>query len=108
MRRLTLLVPLSALLLTCTAADPLLAQQPPELYPFCMPAEELASFLEEKLEEVPMARGASDVGVLVTVFAAKATGTWTIAVTEPSGLSCIVVAGTGFELMPEALAPGAT
>ncbi len=41
--------------------------------------------------------------MLVTVFAAKGTGTWTIALTEPSGLSCIVAAGTGFELMPEAL-----
>jgi hypothetical protein len=104
MRRLTLLVPLLALLLACTAADPLLAQQPPELYPSCMPAEELARFLEEEFAELPMARGVSDAGVLVTMFAAKAPGTWTIAVTEPSGLSCIVAAGTGFELMPEALA----
>ena len=104
MRRLTLLIPLLALLLACTAADPLLAQQPPELYPSCMLAGELASFLEEEFEELPMARGVSDAGVLVAMFAAKATGTWTIAVTEPSGVSCIVAAGTGFELMPEALA----
>jgi hypothetical protein len=104
MWRLTLLVPLLALLLTCTAADPLLAQQPPELYPFCMPAEQLASLLEEKFEEVPMVRGTSDVGVLVTMFAAKATGAWTIALTEPSGLSCAFATGTGFELLPEALA----
>ena len=48
MRRLTLLAPVSALLLACTAADPLLAQQPPELYPSCMLAEALASFLEER------------------------------------------------------------
>jgi hypothetical protein len=104
MRRLTLLVPLLALLLACTAADPLLAQQPPELHPSCMLAEALASFLEEEFEELPMARGVSDIGVLVTMFAAEATGTWTIAVTEPSGLSCIVALGTGFELTPEALA----
>jgi hypothetical protein len=105
MRRLALLVPLLALLLACTAADLLLAQQPPELYPSCMLAEDLARFLEEEFEELPMARGVSDAGVLVTMFAAKGTGTWTIALTEPSGLSCIVAAGTGFELMPEALAP---
>jgi hypothetical protein len=104
MRRLTLLAPLLVLLLACTAADPLLAQQPPELYPSCMLAEELARFLDEEFEEVPMAQGVSDAGVLVTMFAAKATGTWTIAVTEPAGVSCIVAVGTGFELMPEALA----
>ena len=104
MRRLTLLVSLFALLLTCTAADPLLAQQPPEPYPFCMPAEELTSFLEEKFEEVPMVQGISDVCVLVTVFAAKASRNWTLTLTEPSGLSCALATGTGFELMPEALA----
>jgi len=104
MRRLALLVPLLALLLACTAADPLLAQQPPELYPSCMLAGELASFLEEEFEELPMARGVSDAGGFVTVFAAEATGTWTIALTEPSGVSCVVATGTGFELMPEALA----
>ena len=53
---------------------------------------------------MPVAQDVADDGVLVTVFAAKATGTWTIALTEPSGLSCVVAAGTGFELMPEALA----
>ena len=104
MRRLTLFVPLSVLLFAGTMAGPLRAQEPAEPYPSCMPAEELASFLEEEFEEVPMARGASDEGVLITVFAAKATGSWTLAVTEPSGLSCVFAAGTGFELMPEALA----
>jgi hypothetical protein len=44
--------------------------------------------------------------VLVTVFAGQITGTWTIAVTDPSGVSCIVATGTGFELTPEALSPG--
>jgi hypothetical protein len=104
MWRLTLLVPLSALLLAGTAADPLVAQGPPETYPSCMPAEALAQFLEEEFAELPVARGMSDEGVLVTVFAARATSDWTLAVTEPSGLSCVFAAGTGFELMPEALA----
>ncbi len=84
MRRLTLIAPVSALLLAGTAAGPLLAQEPPETYPSCMPAEELASFLEEEFEEVPMARGVSDEGVLVTVFAAKATRSWTLTVTGPN------------------------
>lgn len=45
----------------------------------------------------------SENGVLVTMFAAKATSTWTLALTDPWGTSCIVAEGTGFELMPEAL-----
>ena len=108
MRRLTLLAPVSALLLMGTAARPLLAQEPPDLEPSCMLTEELAGFLQERFEEVPIARGVSGDGVLVTMFAAKATTTWTLALTDPSGVSCILDGGTGFELLPEALAlPGA-
>jgi hypothetical protein len=104
MLRPTLLATVSALLLVGTATGPPLAQEPPGIYPSCMPTEELASFLRKQFEEMPMARGVSDDGVLVTMFAAKAAGTWTIALTAPAGVSCILAAGTGFELMPEALA----
>jgi hypothetical protein len=69
-----------------------------------MPAEELARFLEEEFGQVPTARGMSDEGVLVTVFAAKTTRSWTLTVTEPSGFSCVFAAGTGFEVMPGVLA----
>jgi hypothetical protein len=106
MQRPNLLAPMSALLLAVTAAGPLPAQEPPEPHSSCMRAEELAWFLRREFEEVPTARGLSDGGVLVTVFAAKTAGTWTIAVTDPSGVSCIVATGTGFELTPEALSPG--
>ena len=67
----------------------------------------IVGYLQERFEEVPMARGVSGDGVLVTMFAAKATTTWTLALTDPSGVSCILDGGTGFELLPEALAlPG--
>ena len=104
MLRPTLLATVSALLLVGTATGPPLAQEPPEIYSSCMLSGELASFLREQFEEMPMTRGVSDDGVLVTMFAAKAAGTWTIALTDPSGVSCILATGTGFELMPEALA----
>jgi hypothetical protein len=104
MRRLTLLVPLSAVLLAGTATGPPRAQEAPKAHLSCMPAEALASLLEEEFAELPVAWGASDEGVFVTVFAAEATRGWTLAVTEPSGLSCVFAAGAGFELTPEALA----
>jgi hypothetical protein len=108
MRRLTLLAPVSALLLAGTAAGPLLAQEPPAMDLSCMLTEELTWFLKEQFEEVPMARGVSEDGVLVTMFAAKATTTWTLTLTDPSGVSCILDGGIGFELLPEALTlPGA-
>ena len=103
MLRLSLLVSVSALLLAGSATGPPMAQEPPEKYPSCMLTEELASFLEEQFEEMPMARGVSEDGVLVTMFAATASSNWTITLTAPSGVSCILTAGTGFELTPEAL-----
>ena len=80
-----------------------MAQEPPEIYPSCMLTQELAPVLKERFEEMPMARGVSEAGVLVTMFAATASINWTITLTAPSGVSCILTAGTGFELTPEAL-----
>ena len=104
MPRLSLLASLSAFLLPATATSSPIAQESPEIYPSCMLTEELASLLKEQFEEMPMARGFSDYGVLVTMFAATASSTWTITLTDPAGVSCILAAGTGFELTPEALA----
>jgi hypothetical protein len=105
MRRLPLLASLLALLLAGAAAGPpLRAQGAPKMSLSCMPAEELARLLEEEFAELPLAWGASDEGVFVTMFAAKATGSWTFTVTEPSGISCVFAAGTGFEVTPAALA----
>ena len=59
MLRLTLLASVSALLLAGSATGPPMAQEPPEIYPSCMLAKELASLLKEQFEEMPMARGVS-------------------------------------------------
>ena len=42
---------------------------------------------------------------MVEVFASRDTGTWTITVTRPSGLTCLVASGQAFETLAEAL-PG--
>ena len=93
MLRLTLLASVSALLLAGSATGPPMAQEPPEIYPSCMLAEELASLLKEQFEEMPMARGVSDDGVLVTMFAATASSTWTITLTDPGALAASSLRG---------------
>jgi hypothetical protein len=40
---------------------------------------------------------------VVEVFASEETGTWTITVTMPSGLTCLVASGQSFETLAEAL-----
>ena len=104
MLRLTLLTSVLALLLAGSATSPPMAQETREIYPSCMLAKELASLLKQQFEEMPMARGLTDDGVLVTMFAATGSSTWTITLTDPGGVSCVLGVGTGFELTPEALA----
>ena len=101
MRRLTLLTPVAALLLAGSAVDPLLAQALLGLDLACLLSEDLAWVLREQYAEVPVARGVGEDGTLVTVFAAKTTGTWRIALADPTGVSCVIAEGTGFELLPE-------
>ena len=40
-------------------------------------------------------------GAMVETFASLETGTWTIVVTPPEGLSCLVSSGTDFEVVNE-------
>lgn len=43
--------------------------------------------------------------VLMELFASSETGTWTITLTLPGGLTCLVAAGSDFENLPEPPAP---
>lgn len=49
--------------------------------------------------------GLTGLGQLVEVFASDASGTWTITVTSPAGLTCLIASGTSFETLAQAL-PG--
>ena len=69
-----------------------------------MRAQELARFLEENFGELPTARGLGDGGVVMTMFAAGGSNTWTLAITQPPGVSCILAAGESFELLPASVA----
>lgn len=40
---------------------------------------------------------------VVEMFASKDTGSWTITVTHPNGVTCMVAAGTAFEAVEEQL-----
>jgi hypothetical protein len=40
---------------------------------------------------------------VVEVFASEETGTWTITVTLPNGMTCLVASGNSFETLAEAL-----
>ncbi len=42
-------------------------------------------------------------GAVMEVFASSATGTWTITVTSPSGVTCLIASGQSFEALHEVL-----
>ncbi len=67
---------------------------------------ERAKFIEtlaKNYQESPSAFGIAGQRNLVELFVSKA-GTWTMLVTHPSGMSCIVAAGQSWEQFPPATA----
>jgi len=67
---------------------------------FCGNRAEVAQTLEKSYAEHPSAMGLSAGGGMVEVFSSK-NGTWTIVITQPTGLSCIIAAGENWESLPQ-------
>ena len=57
--------------------------------------------LKLRYQEAPTAMGLASDGSVLEVLAAKS-GSWTILVTRPSGLACVVAAGDSWETFPAA------
>lgn len=49
--------------------------------------------------------GMAPQGRVVEVFASLETGTWTITVTLPNGMTCLVASGQSYEALEESLQP---
>ncbi len=73
-------------------SDPALAQGTPAL---CRARDGLLSQLESKYGEVTVAIGVAD-GQLIELLTAKDGITWTIILTSPKGLSCLIASGEGW------------
>ncbi len=67
----------------------------------CMARESLLTQLQEKYGEVPVALGVAD-GALVELLTAKNGLTWTIILTSPKGMSCLIASGDGWRPLPSA------
>lgn len=68
----------------------------------CAPRGAIVERLESKYGESRQTIGLGTDNAVVEVFASADTGTWTILVTRPNGISCLVAAGQGFELVAQA------
>ena len=58
--------------------------------------------LSSQFEENPVAMGLAADGSVIEVLAAN-TGSWTILVTKPSGISCVVASGEAWDDIPPPL-----
>jgi hypothetical protein len=73
----------------------------------CAPRETVRASLQEKYGETRRSLGLAGQGAVMEVYAADATGTWTILMTLPNGTSCLIASGQGYEAVTESLpAPG--
>ncbi len=64
--------------------------------PQCNERDNVLELLAKKYQETPIAAGVTNTGGLVEVLTDMKSGTWTIIVTTPQGVSCVVAAGDGW------------
>lgn len=69
----------------------------------CGPREAVVDRLAEGYGETRQSIGLGANNSVVEVFASRETGSWTITVTTPNGLTCLVASGQSFETLAEAL-----
>ena len=86
------------------AASLLLASWAPASAAACMARESLVGYLAERFAEQPRAVGLILDRRVMELFV-SARGTWSIVLTDPRGIACLVMAGDGWDQVPAAPAP---
>lgn len=69
----------------------------------CGPRDAVVTRLAEGYGETRQSMGLGANNAVIEVFASDETGSWTITVTQPNGLTCLVASGQGYEQLAEAL-----
>jgi hypothetical protein len=69
----------------------------------CAPRPVVLERLADGYGETRQSIGLGTQGAVVEVFASDETGTWTITVTMPTGMTCLIASGQSFETLAEAL-----
>ena len=72
----------------------------------CAPRERVIERLADRYGETRHTIGLAANNAIMETFANLETGTWTIIVTLPSGITCLVASGQAFSLLDEELPTG--
>ena len=70
--------------------------------PQCDQRDNVLKLLSKKYKESPVAVGVTNNGGLVEVLSTNKGSTWSIIVTTPNGMSCLVAAGEGWRDIEQA------
>ena len=84
-------------------AGVLLATQAVQSAPQCGARDTVVATLAERFGETRRSMGVAANNAVMEVFASTDSGTWTITVTVPDGMMCLVASGEGFEAMADEL-----
>jgi hypothetical protein len=88
-------------LLIGSTASPVLAQATSPL--ICDARDKVVSTLGTDYSESPVSMGLARNGTVIEVFT-SVEGTWTIIMTQPVGISCLVASGNYWESLPKPIA----
>lgn len=73
----------------------------------CAPRADVVKQLAETYGETRRGIGIARQGAVMEIYASDHTGSWTITVTMPDGVTCLIASGQSYEAMAEALPPNA-
>lgn len=71
--------------------------------PVCGAHTLVSDNLQQAYAEAPVSMGVTAGGAVVEVFASQK-GTWTLVITQPNGVSCLIAAGQDWESLPKLVA----
>lgn len=69
----------------------------------CAPRDVVVKRLAEKYGESRQSIGVGGEGMVMETFASNESGSWTITVTMPNGMTCLMASGQSYEALAEAL-----
>lgn len=69
--------------------------------PLCTDRKVVLSQLSKQYSEAPVAMGIANNGGVLEILSSSAGKSWTIIVTMPNGMSCMIAAGENWESVPQ-------
>ncbi len=87
---------------TMFVARPAVAQQQPA----CTDRTDVVDHLSQRYSEKPVAMGMANNGGVIEILASKSGVSWTIILTMPNGMTCMIAAGENWESLPQLIQLG--